>query len=41
MRSQDKIVDRLGYWDEVQDYFKLRYRGWNPDLPQPLSHDAE
>lgn len=27
---QDKIVDRLGYWDEVQDYFKLRYRGWNP-----------
>ncbi|MGD0962634.1 MAG: signal peptide peptidase SppA [Candidatus Acidiferrales bacterium] len=27
---EDKIVDRLGYWDQVQDYFKSRYRGWNP-----------
>src|SRR5580700_9371361 len=27
---QDKIVDRLGYWDQVQDYFKSRYHGWNP-----------
>lgn len=24
------IVDRLGYWDEVQDYFKGRRHGWNP-----------
>ena len=23
------IVDRLGYWDQVQEYFKER-RGWNP-----------
>jgi protease-4 len=27
---QDKIVDRLGYWDQVQDYFKSRWSGWNP-----------
>src|ERR1700690_186513 len=27
---QDRIVDRLGYWDQVQDYFKSRYQGWNP-----------
>jgi protease-4 len=27
---EDKIVDRLGYWDQVQDYFKSRYRVWNP-----------
>jgi protease-4 len=27
---QDKIVDRLGYWDQVQDYFKSRYGRWNP-----------
>src|ERR1700690_1472007 len=27
---QDKIVDRLAYWDQVQDYFKSRYQGWNP-----------
>ena len=27
---QDKLVDRLAYWDQVQDYFKCRYRGWNP-----------
>jgi len=26
---QDGIVDRLAYWDQVQDYFKDR-RGWNP-----------
>ena len=33
-RSSDavtnKIVDRLGYWDQVQDYFKGRAHGWNP-----------
>ncbi len=27
---EDQVVDRLGYWDQVQDYFKARYRGWNP-----------
>jgi protease-4 len=27
---QNKLVDRLGYWDQVQDYFKDRDRGWNP-----------
>jgi protease-4 len=27
---EDKVVDRLGYWDQVQDYFKSGYRGWNP-----------
>ncbi len=26
----NKIVDRLGYWDQLQDYFKNRSRGWNP-----------
>src|SRR5271165_4199749 len=26
----DRVVDRLGYWDQVQDYFKSRYHGWNP-----------
>src|SRR6202050_2507114 len=26
----NKIVDRLGYWDQLQDYFKNRARGWNP-----------
>jgi protease-4 len=25
-----KIVDRLGYWDQVQDFFKRRAGGWNP-----------
>jgi protease IV len=25
-----KIVDRVGYWDQVQDYFKKRGSGWNP-----------
>jgi protease IV len=27
---ETKIVDRLGYWDQVQDYFKKRGSGWNP-----------
>jgi protease-4 len=27
---QNKIVDRLAYWDQVQDYFKGRNRRWNP-----------
>ena len=27
---EDKIVDRLGYWDQVQDYFKSEHHGWNP-----------
>ena len=26
----DRIVDRLGYWDQVQDFFKSQYHGWNP-----------
>jgi protease-4 len=26
----DKIVDRLGYWDQVQGFFKSRAGGWNP-----------
>lgn len=26
----DRIVDRLGYWDQVQDFFKAQYHGWNP-----------
>src|SRR5580658_1119131 len=26
----NKIVDRLGYWDQLQDYFKNRAHGWNP-----------
>src|ERR1700678_2824519 len=26
----NKIVDRLGYWDQLQDYFKNRAQGWNP-----------
>jgi protease-4 len=26
----DKIVDRMGYWDQVQDYFKTQYHGWHP-----------
>ena len=25
-----KIVDKLGYWDQVQDFFKTRAGGWNP-----------
>jgi protease IV len=27
---QDHVVDRLAYWDQVQDYFKSEYHGWNP-----------
>ena len=26
----NKVVDRLGYWDQVQDYFKKNGKGWNP-----------
>jgi protease IV len=26
----NKIVDRLGYWDQLQGYFKDGHRGWNP-----------
>ena len=26
----NKVVDRLGYWDQLQDYFKERRGGWNP-----------
>ena len=26
----DKIVDRLAYWDQVQEFFKSRAGGWNP-----------
>ena len=26
----DKLVDRLGYWDQVQEYFKSRTGGWHP-----------
>ncbi len=27
---QSKIADRLGYWDQVQDFFKRRAGGWHP-----------
>src|SRR5580693_897930 len=27
---QAKIVDRIGYWDQVQDYFKGSKGSWNP-----------
>src|SRR5580700_12109684 len=27
---ESKIVDRLAYWDQVQDYFKKSAGGWNP-----------
>jgi protease-4 len=27
---ENKLVDRLGYWDQVQDYFKQRDHNWNP-----------
>jgi protease IV len=27
---ESKIVDRLGYWDQVQDFFKKRAGDWNP-----------
>ncbi|HEY4741617.1 MAG TPA: signal peptide peptidase SppA [Candidatus Acidoferrales bacterium] len=26
----DKLVDRLAYWDQVQDYVKTRTKDWNP-----------
>jgi protease IV len=26
----NKVVDRLGYWDQVQDYFKKRDGKWSP-----------
>jgi protease IV len=26
----NKVVDRLGYWDQVQDYFKQRDGKWSP-----------
>src|SRR6202162_4249499 len=26
----NKVVDRLGYWDQVQDYFKKNGKEWNP-----------
>ncbi len=33
----NKIVDRLGYWDQVQDYFKNARRQVEPDLAGHLS----
>lgn len=27
---QNKLVDRLGYWDQVQAYFRRRTGSWNP-----------
>lgn len=27
---ENKLVDRLGYWDQLQDYFKQRDHRWNP-----------
>ncbi|HVB55942.1 MAG TPA: signal peptide peptidase SppA [Candidatus Acidoferrales bacterium] len=27
---QDGIADRLGYWDQVQSYFRARYHRWQP-----------
>jgi protease-4 len=27
---ESKLVDRLGYWDQLQDYFKQRDHNWNP-----------
>jgi protease-4 len=26
----DKLVDRLAYWDQVQDYVKTKAKSWNP-----------
>src|ERR1700751_1259719 len=26
----NKVVDRLGYWDQLQNYFKKDVKGWNP-----------
>ena len=28
--AQDKLVDRLAYWDEVQDFFRQKTGEWNP-----------
>ena len=33
----NKIVDRLGYWDQVQSYFKKEDRGLESDFVEPLS----
>lgn len=27
---QSKLVDRLGYWDQIADYFRRRNGSWNP-----------
>ncbi|MGB0036927.1 MAG: S49 family peptidase, partial [Candidatus Acidiferrales bacterium] len=27
---ESKLVDRLAYWDQVQDFFKMRGDDWNP-----------
>jgi protease IV len=27
---RDHVVDRLAYWDQVQNYFRNEYHGWNP-----------
>ena len=27
---EEKLVDRLGYWDQLQNYFKQRDHRWNP-----------
>ncbi len=27
---ENKVVDRLGYWDQVQEFFKKRNGEWNP-----------
>jgi protease IV len=27
---QNKLVDRLGYWDQVQEFFRRRTGSWNP-----------
>ena len=32
----NKIVDRLGYWDQVQSYFKKEDRGLESDFVEPL-----
>lgn len=27
---QNKLVDHLGYWDQIEDYFRRRTGSWNP-----------
>lgn len=27
---QNRLVDRLGYWDQIEDYFRRRTGSWNP-----------